>query len=355
MSINFPSSPIVGQQHGTGATTWQWDGIGWNIVPQMGPMYISDTPPANPAIGRQWLRSSNGAQYVWDSKQWIQVAGGAPTAKDSIYSTAADMWAGFRSGTNKTFTINDKVDGTGTDVVTMYDNGGMSITGALTVNGQLAVGSDAYCWNMMSVKRINSSANVHLWFRGPANDDQGVIYIDTSYNYNFRTQAQKLTQFLNDGTIRAAYGYGCRAGGTGSYGGNIFNLFYNGSGATQLWIDSTNFGNLSVSSDYRIKKDVENLPGTWETVKALRPVSYTLRDFGFGNTAEGEPLLIEGNDITQWGFIAHELQDALVMSAATGVKDAPDVIQSPNWPPVVAALTKALQEAMARIEALEAR
>jgi hypothetical protein len=45
----------------------------------------------------------------------------------------------------------------------------------------------------------------------------------------------------------------------------------------------------------------------------------------------------------------------LIPTAATGVKDAPNVIQSPNVLVLLAPMVKALQEAMARIEALEAR
>jgi hypothetical protein len=44
----------------------------------------------------------------------------------------------------------------------------------------------------------------------------------------------------------------------------------------------------------------------------------------------------------------------LIADAATGVKDDENRIQSPNPWTVIAVLTKALQEAMARIEALEA-
>jgi hypothetical protein len=51
--------------------------------------------------------------------------------------------------------------------------------------------------------------------------------------------------------------------------------------------------------------------------------------------------------------MAHELQESLFEGAASGKKDGPDV-QSPNLMAIVAGLTKALQEAMARIEALEA-
>ena len=49
------------------------------------------------------------------------------------------------------------------------------------------------------------------------------------------------------------------------------------------------------------------------------------------------------------------IKETLVKSAATGVKDQADCIQSPNPMTIIAALTKALQEAMARIEALEAK
>jgi hypothetical protein len=65
--------------------------------------------------------------------------------------------------------------------------------------------------------------------------------------------------------------------------------------------------------------------------------------------------MFANDDTERWGFIAHELQEALTPSAATGVKDSPDTVQSPNPFTLIAALTKALQEAMARIEALEAR
>ena len=64
--------------------------------------------------------------------------------------------------------------------------------------------------------------------------------------------------------------------------------------------------------------------------------------------------LFAADDIERWGFIAHELQATLTPSAATGEKDSPDTIQSPNPFTLIAALTKALQEAMVRIEALEA-
>lgn len=132
----------------------------------------------------------------------------------------------------------------------------------------------------------------------------------------------------------------------------------------ECWSDAGNLGNVTFSSDYRIKKDVAELPNTWDRVKALRPIKYTHKEFNVATpkltVPEGvdytpPPVLFKADNIERWGFIAHELQQTLIASAATGEKDAPDIVQSPNPWTVIAALTKALQEAMTRIEQLEAR
>jgi hypothetical protein len=172
-------------------------------------------------------------------------------------------------------------------------------------------------------------------------------------------------------------GHATRTGVNGAYAGNFFNIMH-GTGQ-QLWIDTTQIGTFAYTSDYRIKKDVIDLPGMWDVVKQLRPIKYTQAQFTppshikyvaeetlkARKEAEENPQakprevstapLFEADDIERWGFIAHELQATLTPSASSGVKDSPDTIQSPNPFTLIAALTKALQEAMARIEALEAR
>ncbi|MBB3260006.1 hypothetical protein F4827_005078 [Paraburkholderia bannensis] len=130
---------------------------------------------------------------------------------------------------------------------------------------------------------------------------------------------------------------------------NTFHLTWANS-AVGLYVDSTSLGNITTSSDYRAKKNVKNLKiRASDTVKALRPVSYEWRKFSIFRP-DGKRHL---------GFIAHELQE-VIPSAVCGEKDAVDEngkpqIQSLNWAPIVAVLTSALQEAFARIEALEAR
>ena len=61
------------------------------------------------------------------------------------------------------------------------------------------------------------------------------------------------------------------------------------------------------------------------------------------------------DDGEQWSLVAHEVQEALIHSAAHGEKDIVNGLQTLNLNAIVAALTKALQEAMARIEVLEAK
>jgi len=128
-----------------------------------------------------------------------------------------------------------------------------------------------------------------------------------------------------------------------------------------VWIDATFQGNFAYTSDYRIKKDVEPLPAMWDTVKALKPIKYTQAEFDPPSAImaeEGEdprPPMFPADEIERWGFVAHELQELLIPSAATGEKDSPNIIQSPNPWTIIAALTKTLQEAMTRIELLESK
>jgi hypothetical protein len=115
----------------------------------------------------------------------------------------------------------------------------------------------------------------------------------------------------------------------------------------QLWVDASNIGTFAFTSDYRTKRDIEPLPGMWEKVKSLRPVS-------FRHKATDDGLFVD-DPTERWGFVAHELQETLTETAASGHKDEPNVIQSPNLLLLLAVLAKGLQEAIGRIETLEGK
>jgi len=172
----------------------------------------------------------------------------------------------------------------------------------------------------------------------------------------------------------------CKEGTASGNGVNYSNFYWDGS-QHHAYVDQTHLGTLSFVSDYRIKKDVIDLPSTWDAVKALRPIKYTQAQFtppgqikayakeslrvqqlneenkGIEGYAQQEVKeikpLFAADDIERWGFIAHELQETLTMSASTGAKDAPSAVQSPNPWTVIAALTKVVQELQARVETLE--
>jgi hypothetical protein len=148
------------------------------------------------------------------------------------------------------------------------------------------------------------------------------------------------------GGTYAGAGVMSRTGSSGNYGTVWANMYYS-SPDMRVYANASYLGDIywQVACDYRIKKNAKPLPSMWEGIKALKPISYGIKAFRH----------IEEDDKVHWGFTAHEMQEALGEIAATGVKDDPDTIQKPDQWLLITALTKALQEAMLRIEALEAR
>jgi hypothetical protein len=119
------------------------------------------------------------------------------------------------------------------------------------------------------------------------------------------------------------------------------------------------------TSDQRAKANIVDSQLGTNFVKSLRPVSYKWIEGGKRDTGERDE---DNNYIyesvpgtrTHWGFIAQEVKQAV---DAAGVdfggwvltdKDDPDSQQALRYDQFIAPLTKALQEAMTRIETLEA-
>jgi hypothetical protein len=147
------------------------------------------------------------------------------------------------------------------------------------------------------------------------------------------------TELNLTGGIRSHAGVG------GAFNSNRFNFYWTGS--AQLWVDSTNIGNLQVSSDYRIKRNIETQTApALERVMALRPVTYQMADFKDGLFKAGEEV--------KEGFIAHEVQE-IIPSGAEGVKDDENQIQSLRVDAILAVAVKAIQELNAKVTALEAQ
>lgn len=73
-AINFPDSPTVGQSFSVGTRSWIWDGTVWeNTTARDFVRAVSDTAPANPAVGDEWFNSANGRLYNYYDGFWIEV------------------------------------------------------------------------------------------------------------------------------------------------------------------------------------------------------------------------------------------------------------------------------------------
>jgi hypothetical protein len=128
----------------------------------------------------------------------------------------------------------------------------------------------------------------------------------------------------------------------------LFGFFYGtlpSSYVTVGYITSNGTGvSYGTASDYRLKENVQPLANSIGRLKQLNPINYLWK----ANPALG----------TQEGFLAHELQ-TVIPEAVNGQKDAVDAQgnirpQQVDLSYVVPLLTKALQEAVSRIETLEA-
>ena len=103
------------------------------------------------------------------------------------------------------------------------------------------------------------------------------------------------------------------------------------------------------TSDYRLKENVKPMADVWDKVKALKPVNFTWKK--------------DPSDPAVDGFIAHELQE-IFPQAVTGEKDEMVTradgtremeAQGVDYGKLSTLLAKGLQEAMAKIETLEAK
>ena len=124
-------------------------------------------------------------------------------------------------------------------------------------------------------------------------------------------------------------------------------LFINNAASSAATVGSVSTSgsatSYNTSSDYRLKEDIVEMQDSIEREKALKPVNFAWK--------------IDGSRVD--GFLAHEAQE-VVPEAVTGTKDAVDEDGQPDYQGIdqsklVPLLTKGLQEALTKIESLEAR
>lgn len=153
--------------------------------------------------------------------------------------------------------------------------------------------------------------------------------------------ASSATQSTYGGTVQFN-GFHGKFGATGSTQGHVMNFAWN-SPSVLAYVDVNQIGVAATSSDYRVKKNItlQTAAGI-DRVKLLKPSTFEYDDYKGTWVADG---------ITREGFIAHEVQE-VIPTGATGTKDG-DEIQALQTDAILSVVTKALQEAITKIETLE--
>lgn len=270
---------------------------------------------------------------------------------------------------NNITVVNGLVTGVSTRTMTLADIGALSANSpaaSITALGgtTASLGWEAYSGSGTKVAlsnhihpyptptQIGAAASVHthdyLSTSHPAGDITGFAYV-------LRADAKDSSAGTSNNVARADHvhpfplAYGCRPGSGGSIGTSSFNINWS-SGAAYLWIDTTNCGQITLTSDYRIKQHVANIAaGALDRVLQLRPISYRYKNIDLWSD--------DGKE--REGFIAHELAE-VVPGSVNGTKDA--VTESGGIQPqtldlssLVAVLTAAMQELTAEVRGLADR
>ena len=244
-----------------------------------------------------------------------------------------------------------------------YDHGGLLI-------GVCDANADEYaimCFNQVPAQNVYDKGKAGELFAVKSNGDTVVygnttlnkkLYIPNSHVYFNQTESQRpgLSSASPDNTVGGSYEYLGDGGGAfhssrengvayfanRNSNGNImeFRKEYTRVGWIEVDGNTTKFES---NSDHRLKEDITDITDAVDKLKKLKPVNFR--------------WISDGTRVD--GFIAHEAQE-VVPNAVSGTKDAVDEDGNPDYQgidhsKIVPLLTKALQDAISKIEVLEER
>jgi hypothetical protein len=257
--------------------------------------------------------------FVDNTNNRVGIGTSSPSNKLKIYDSAATSTT-FKANT----LLNVSSNGSGADATINLTDGVANNAVISQLSGQLLFGTGSGAPERM---RIDSSGNVNVGRTVATTSNtvgcsllpDGSIIIERDNN-----QLMSLNRLNGNGTlILFARGAG---NNVGSIVGNTSSVSYN------------------TSSDYRLKENVVEVTDGINRVKLLKPSRFNF---------------IADPDKTVDGFLAHEVSD-VVPEAIHGTKDQVDkegdpIYQGIDQSKLVPLLTAALQEAITKIESLEAR
>jgi hypothetical protein len=225
-------------------------------------------------------------------------------------------------------------------------NGGTGSTTASGARTSLGLGSMA-TESTANWVSISGNQNITGAKQFPLTTGFGVAPPAGAFGVYSRAQSGG-SGYVAEAPFASSIGVSCIAGSTDAA---LMSFFYGvvSSGYSVVGSLTTNGSSTTFNStsDYRLKENVVTMVGSESAakLKALRPVNYTWKN----NAAAGPDS----------GFLAHEAQP-IVPQAVNGEKDAVDENgkikpQSIDYSKVVPLLTSALQNALNRLDVVEAK
>lgn len=180
----------------------------------------------------------------------------------------------------------------------------------ITAGGEFAVNNTNPAGFNAQFLSVSTSASKYAGvFYGNASSNDGQAAVQVAKSSNTNTSSQVFVDFYVD-AFNAASG--------------------------RIVANGASNAAFAAFSDERLKENITDLPSQLDNILALRPVEFDFKD-GSGH---------------QIGFIAQEVRE-VYPDVVTGNDD--EMLTLVGWSKTEARLVKALQEAVAKIEALEAR
>jgi trimeric autotransporter adhesin len=255
-----------------------------------------------------------------DSSGNVGIGTTSPASKVNMQTSGGNNYITYStSGTNKAFfgidnggelvtgaVAGDAVIRSQSNIVFGLNGGGLAAK--IDTNGNFLIGQTSANAGKLNV---TSSSNTYgpADFRSIVSGDAGTRSIYISKYDNNSTTAQVFIQFaINNASL----------------------------GSGQINANGASAAAFGTYSDQRLKENIVNLPSQLANICALRPVEFDYKD-GSGH---------------QIGFIAQEMQKVYSDVVSTG-EDG--MLTVTGWSKTEARLVKALQEAVAKINALETR
>ena len=343
------------------------------------------------------------AGYMGTNRNFHITAAGAASFASQVSTT--DRFDSNRSaGTDNVFNgrLNDSLtssitaNGSATFAGPLLINGGTDVrielgtTGTTGTNDRNHLRGDSanlkfntasggmHVFEQNGTERMRIDSNGYVQIAASTSNEARLYFENSAARLQYSTSTGHIDLYTNSG-IRNRFLYN----GQGTEFSNQTKVYPTTDNAVDLgsagnrWDDVYATNGTIQTSDSRLKYEVETSVLGTDFVKALRPVSY--KWIGGKNvpivdgTDENGDNIYKTDDYSNWvyesragarkhwGFIAQEVKQAVDNAGVDFAgwtladKDDPDSTQSLRYEEFIAPLTKALQEAITKIETLEAK